>query len=1016
MRAPFIKGLTLFMVILCAAVPFYAAPATAFRNGTENASLGETGASYYSGISSLYYNPANLYHQNISLLNVQSFYNSHDLTRGYSIGYLQWLEAYFALGLNFLIAQPADIVTLDTNTGSLDKTGSVTRILDASISSRVMEQLNYGFNMKIINNSRQDDSYMGMAVDFGLMYKPKQLKDRLHAGLTAMNLYSTAGSLKGEQIKEPFNLKFGLSYFITVKAHQFFITADVNSEKKYCSQYGAGLQYSYKDYFSLSLGHSENSPLTAGLGVNYKFYSFNYSLSSSPKNRQKAVHSVSVTFYFRPKLDDRTKERYYNKAIGYYNDFKFKPSYELFSILYRADRTYRETEYYYEVLKKRLEQQELSGGNRILVAEKQYKEALDLFNKKQYSAARGKLIDCLKNNSKHIEARLLLSKISDIETQEDKLKELKVREKEGDYYVSLSQYASALVEYNEALKLDPENKLLQIKMENAKTELAKENTSALAYKLFDEGKQLFNAGELSKAVSKWEEALIAQPTFTLAKLEIEKARRLQAEQEEVEKMNRMVNDQVTNLFKVARYQAGQGNFVEALFQVESLLEIKPDNAEALGMKRNYLNKIREKQEQDKSRARLQESQHMEQGIAAFKKNSVDEALYHFGKVITLNPQKAGSIREMANILKKISDYESKGLNRDSPVYRLLDSHYRKGLAFYNNKQYDEAQAEWQRALKISPANTLISGQLADAEQKARLEKEERLSKFHLERAMAFLREGKKDLAILEAKRILAILPNNQEAKSIVMQSIEGSDKKSLVESYLEKAADYFADEKYNDAVQELNLVLTIDPGNKLVEKRLMEYKEELNKVEKKNKVANYLKMARSYVENENYSDARRYCNDVLSMDKENQTAWNLLNQIKSKEDNVKITQAEKSRLVDVFNTGLNLFLEGKYDECILNMKKVLILDPENIQALKFIEKARAKISEKEKVAVEPETRVIDKKIVWAHYLKGINHYTTGNLDEAIKEWREALRIDPNNEKIRQSLNKALAKKEMLNKF
>ncbi|MDD5065849.1 MAG: hypothetical protein PHF84_02255 [bacterium] len=1014
MNVMLMKKVIIILLLLCGTL--YSEPATIIQTGTENGSMGDTGASYYSGISGIFYNPANLYYQNVSLLNLQGFYQGMDQYRAYSLGYLQWLESYFALGLNFVYYEPEGYTYVDPVNDVREKIGKLTHILNTAIASKIISELHYGVNFKIINNSYKDESYTAAGFDFGLMYKPKQLKDKLRVGINAMNIYSTEGQLNDESIKEPLNIKFGLSYNFLFNVHSILLAADFNSEKKYFPQYAVGVRYSYKDTININLGHNEKREFTAGLGVNYKFYNINYSVNNEKDKARGLTHSLSITFYFRPKLDDSSKERYYNKAIGYYNDFKFKPSYDLFSILYRADKDYRETEYYYEILKKRIDQEELAGGNRIIIAEKAYKEALDAYNKKQYTVARGKLIECLKNNPKHIEARLLLSKIADIETQEEKQKEFKIREKEGDYYASMNQYASALVEYNEALKLDPGNKLIEIKVENAKNELKKENTSALAYRLYDEGKQLAAAGEYNKAISKWEEALIAQADFTLAKLEIDKARRLLQEREEMDKMNRMANDQMTNMFKVAQYQASKNNFVEALFQIESALEINPSHAEAQAMKRDMLAKIKEQQQQQQHKAQMEESQHLEQGIASYKKNNVEEALYHFGKIISVNPKKSGSIKELASVLSRISELESKGMSKGSSVFRLLESHYRKGLNYYKENKFEDAAAEWQRAMKISPANTFIAGQLQNAEEKARIEKEERLSKFHLERAMDFLKKGKKDLAILEAKRILAILPNNQDAKNIVMQSVEGADKKSIIDSYMAKAKDYFDDEKYTDAIQELNLVLTIDPNDKMAQKRLLEYQEALNKVEKQNKLSNFLNMAKSYFENENYTDARRYCNDVLTLDKENPKAWELLNKIKQKEDDVKVTQVEKSRLVDVFNTGLNYFLEGNYDECILNMKKVLILDPENVQALKFIEKAKNKIAEKEKVAVEPETKVIDKKIVWSHYLKGINFYTTGNLDDAVKEWREALRIDPNNEKIRQSLNKALAKQEMLKKF
>ncbi|MBN1897695.1 MAG: tetratricopeptide repeat protein [Spirochaetes bacterium] len=1006
------KILLLMICHLLISLNLLSQPVTVIQQSAENTAAGDTGVSYYAGVGSIYYNTATLCFEERSLLDIQFLYNKLNLYNQYSIGYLESLRKNLVMALDFVIYDPEDFTLRSADDNYQEKIGKLSHVVNMAVSSKLFKELNYGFNLKMINNSYGDESYLAAGVDFGMLYLPGEFHNQLSVGINFVNFISSSGKLNNEEITEPMNIKFGAGYNLNLEDHLIFLGLEGNSDSDYYSQYGVGLKYTYKNIINLNLGYNEKLKFTAGAGFYSDPYKINYSYSRDDKN-DNIFHRVSITFYFRLKLDEDTMERYYNKAIRHYNDFKFAQSFEIFKDLYRADKDYRETAYYYELLRRRIKEKEEETSQLRELAEDFYDKALDAYNNKQYSQARGFLIECLKINVKHRDARSLLSKVHALQQEEEIREEASVRKKEGDYYFSLKQYASALVEYNQALKLDPDNEVLELKIRKTTEQLGKENRSSLGYKLYKEGKNYFEAGEYTKAISKWEEAVIALPNFTLAKVEIEKARRMQQEREEADAVNRMREDQVGNLFKVAEHQFKNNQLVDALFQAESILEIDPRNQKAQSLKQNVLQKIKIEESRNKREKAQKERFHLNEGIKAFKENQLEQALFHFGKVIAYNPAQSASIKELADVSRKIAELERQGINRDSANYRLIKNHYERGMQFFSQKNFDQAIAEWKRVLKIVPENYQAASIIADADAAARKEKEERLAQFHLDRAMRFLSEGKQDLARAEAKRILAILPDHAQAKDIITKSVRGVDKKKAIIDYLNKGEELFKDEKYPEAIQELRMAIAIDPNNSLAKKRLGEYEEKLKEIESEKQVENSLDMASKYLDHENYTMARKYINQVLAKDTENPAAKELLNKIEEKEVDIQVTEQEKLKLVEIFNTGLNKFLDQDYDECIKNMRKVLLIDPDNIQALKFIEKAKAKIKETQKQAIEPSSKHIDKKLVWTHYLKGINYYTSGDLDSAIKEWREALRIDPGNEKIRRSLNKALVKKEML---
>jgi tetratricopeptide (TPR) repeat protein len=49
-----------------------------------------------------------------------------------------------------------------------------------------------------------------------------------------------------------------------------------------------------------------------------------------------------------------------------------------------------------------------------------------------------------------------------------------------------------------------------------------------------------------------------------------------------------------------------------------------------------------------------------------------------------------------------------------------------------------------------------------------------------------------------------------------------------------------------------------------------------------------------------------------------------------------------------------------------------------------------------------------------HYKKGLAYYTSGDLDKAIEEWQETLRLNPTHPQAGQDLQKARRQRERLN--
>ncbi|MBA7511870.1 hypothetical protein ES705_03867 [subsurface metagenome] len=115
-----------------------------------------------------------------------------------------------------------------------------------------------------------------------------------------------------------------------------------------------------------------------------------------------------------------------------------------------------------------------------------------------------------------------------------------------------------------------------------------------------------------------------------------------------------------------------------------------------------------------------------------------------------------------------------------------------------------------------------------------------------------------------------------------------------------------------------------------------------------------------------------------------------LRRIKERRQAEKVTKKEVMRRY--WGKGFSYYQKGEYEKAITELEKILELDPSHLESRRLIKQAKEKI-EKRRSKEEIEKR----------YTRGLKAYSEGRLKEAIKEWKEASKLDPENEKIRKAL-------------
>ncbi len=134
-------------------------------------------------------------------------------------------------------------------------------------------------------------------------------------------------------------------------------------------------------------------------------------------------------------------------------------------------------------------------------------------------------------------------------------------------------------------------------------------------------------------------------------------------------------------------------------------------------------------------------------------------------------------------------------------------------------------------------------------------------------------------------------------------------------------------------------------------------------------------------------------------------------------------ETQEESVTTLLGNGAKLYREGKWAEAIQIWKQVLAIEPDNKKAERYIERAQEKLSRNGEMATTetgvtaPPTPVVELKPEMKEPEKdadtllkeGILFYREGKHKEAIQVWNKALAKDPNNEKIKRYIERAMKK-------
>jgi tetratricopeptide (TPR) repeat protein len=326
------------------------------------------------------------------------------------------------------------------------------------------------------------------------------------------------------------------------------------------------------------------------------------------------------------------------------------------------------------------------------------------------------------------------------------------------------------------------------------------------------------------------------------------------------------------------------------------------------------------------------------------------------------------------------------------IEKNIERHVLKGKSYYLKKDLLGAYREFSSVLILDPVNDEAKRYLQDIKDSTgRI-----VTAKQLDTAKKYLDEDRLDDAKAELDNILALFPDNQQAKDYRDQLNARLDKraKQRIEAMYSQGLEFYRLNEFDEAISMFGKVLLLDPSHAGAKENISLARGKLDEIEnakKEKEKENLAGQSREALEkglkeykSGNLEKARAQFEEALRLDPANAQGRDYLDRTK-KELSEKYSAA-----------GRKYYDERNLGESLKNLQKANSLVPEKQDIKELLDKVRTEYTQQNKSKAEDYNRA------------ALVEYTQGNPAKAVEYWEKALALDPENTKIQNSLERAKA--------
>ncbi len=415
---------------------------------------------------------------------------------------------------------------------------------------------------------------------------------------------------------------------------------------------------------------------------------------------------------------------------------------------------------------------------------------------------------------------------------------------------------------------------------------------------------------------------------------------------------------------------GQERYSDAIQEFSAALEADPDNFEAL----YYMGMINYKENGYSAAKTYFDRIVLKEQADEKTKDALATAFFNIG-VDYQNRDKAGQAAEMFERAIRIKPNDA-------------DAHYYRGYNLFSLERYEDAASEFRQALELRPDMSRARAQLEVAQ---RASAESALKEASDASAMGELGSA---LALYE--KAASLDPSNsdaakglKEAKARVERDI--NEKTPAVRAALSKG-------ELPEAKELCGQIVRAYPGNRQAAEL---EKEVAGRIAAE--VGSLRAKAKDAMQREALGEASGWYEKIIALDPTDGPAAKSLSQVQGR------IQDERAKAKAAFDEGRLSAARKSYERLVKYLPEDLSAKKGLDDTMARIAAENARIQESEAARASQERQAAQpaasEQEIRRLYLEGVEHYTKGELREAVAKWREVLKLDPRNEKAAGSLAK-----------
>ncbi|MDX1652105.1 MAG: hypothetical protein R3277_06410 [Brumimicrobium sp.] len=494
---------------------------------------------------------------------------------------------------------------------------------------------------------------------------------------------------------------------------------------------------------------------------------------------------------------------------------------------------------------------------------------------------------------------------------------------EADALFKEEKYNEALAKYEESIKIKgketeahPNKRIIEIEnilQKKAEEELANKQANQAYQNLLDAAENLTKNKEYDKAIDKYNEALKMKPGEQFPVDKINEIKDLKQKESAEKEYNKLITE-ADQLFKESKWNEARAKYVAA----SKLLSDK-------AYPKDQLKAIDEKlaDEKNKQENKAKYDQAVASADKLFKENKFQEAIVKYQEALGYDKDASYPKDQIRIAEENISKNEALKKQKDE-----FDKLIIQADNLVSSEQYEDAVKTYNEALKIMSTPEAVAKKEAAVkkleELKKDTEKQEKIALL-LESAKVSFENKDYQSALTGYESVLALDKNNltaiegkKKTEAEIAKNKEAEATKKKFDELVSTGDELFRQEKWEESQKMYQEANNVIKDNDHVLKRLEDLKQKIESskklAEQNKKIESLFNKAAEDKAKNNWDAAIASYEEILSIDKNNTKASNLLDETRKAKENFLADKKQQEEFDKLKMEADQLFAQKKWEE------------------------------------------------------------------------------------------------------